>query len=272
MLDIKKLGVIGLGKMGQAIVAGMLKKQVITPNQLMGCDASEDIRNRVSESLGIQMFSDAKKLASTCDVLLLAVKPHHIKMVCDDIYDSVHPNQLVISVAAAISTTYMEKRLPKDVPVIRVMPNTPALINQGMSALCQGKSVRKHHMALAMEMFEAVGETASVDEKMMDAVTAISGSGPAYMFLMLEAMADAGLKMGLPKPLATQLAAQTMLGSAKLVMESGEMPVKLKDDVTTPAGTTIEGLVEFENNGFRSTVINAVLKAKERSEQLSQND
>lgn len=272
MLEQKKLGVIGFGKMGRAIVSGMFKKNSISASQVIGCDLSPKIRTSINQELGVEMLSDPKEIATRCDIILLSVKPFHIASVCEEISHLINPNHLLISVAAGISTAFMEKRLPKNSAVIRVMPNTPALINEGMSVLSKGQFVSEEQLELATKMFNAVGDVATVEEPLMDAVTAISGSGPAYMFLMLEAMADAGLKMGLKKDVATKLATQTMLGAAKLVKETGEMPAKLKDDVTTPAGTTIEGLVELEHGNFRSTVINAILKAKERSTQLVSND
>ncbi len=271
-MKINKLGIIGFGKMGQAIVKGLIKQNLLQPDQVCGCDLSVETRNYVHENLDIEVGTDPGSVVEKSDVILVAVKPFQIESVCEEISSAITPGKLLISVAAGITTTYIEKRLPKDIPVVRVMPNTPTLINEGMSVFCNGKSAKQEHADLVQHIFEAVGEVATVQENLMDAVTAISGSGPAYMFMMLEAVSDAGLKMGLKKDVATKLATQTMLGAAKLVKESGQTPVKLKDDVSTPAGVTIEGLVELENGNFRSTVINAILMASNRSSKLVEND
>jgi len=181
----------------------------------------------------------------------------------------VTPQQVIVSVAASVTTAAIEKDLPVNVPVIRAMPNTPCLLGSGMTGLCKGKHAKGKDVALACRMFEAVGKTAVVDEKHMDAVTALSASGPAYIYIILESLAEAGVKVGLPRDIATLLAAQTTLGAARVVLETGDHPALLKDAVTTPAGCTIDAIMELEEGKLRVTLIKAVVKATQRAKELA---
>jgi pyrroline-5-carboxylate reductase len=177
-------------------------------------------------------------------------------------------SQLLISAAASVGTAFIEKHLKAPVPVIRAMPNTPCMLRVGMTGLAPGKNARAEHMAVARRIFDAVGRTVIADEKHMDAITALSASGPAYIYIIIESLAEAGVKVGLPREMATQLAAQTVVGSGTMVLETGEHPAKLKDHVTTPAGCTIDGILELEAGGLRTTLIKAVVKATQRAREL----
>jgi pyrroline-5-carboxylate reductase len=179
------------------------------------------------------------------------------------------PEQMIVSIAASVPTAMIEKNLPANVPVIRAMPNTPCLMGAGMTAICKGKHASAEHVALTSHMFEVVGRTVVVDEKHMDAVTALSASGPAYIYIILESLAEAGVKVGLPRDIATLLAAQTALGAAKVVLETGDHPALLKDAVTTPAGCTIDAIMELEEGKLRVTLIKAVVKAAQRAKELA---
>jgi pyrroline-5-carboxylate reductase len=186
-----------------------------------------------------------------------------------EIRGQITPGQLIISVAAAVPTSVIESCLPENVPVIRAMPNTPCSVGSGMTALCKGKYADAAHVAMTCQMFDQVGRTVVVDEKYMDAVTGLSGSGPAYIYIILESLAEAGVKVGLPRDIATLLAAQTTLGAARVMLETGDHPALLKDAVTTPAGCTIDGIMELEEGKLRVTLIKAVVRATQRAKELA---
>jgi pyrroline-5-carboxylate reductase len=192
--------------------------------------------------------------------------------VLDEIRDALNPRKLVISIAASVPTSYFESHLGANVPVIRAMPNTPSMVGEGITAICKGKYATPEHLEIASKLFNAVGKTVVVDEKHMDAITGLSGSGPAFLYIILEALAEGGVKMGLSRELATLLAAQTMLGAAKVVLETGHHPALLKDTVTTPAGCTIDGILELEDGKLRVTLIKAVVKASQRAKELMFTD
>jgi pyrroline-5-carboxylate reductase len=185
--------------------------------------------------------------------------------VVDEIAPALSRSQLLVSAAASMSTAFIERHLGKIVPVVRAMPNTPAVIGKGMTALCAGAHAKDAHLARARRLFAAVGRTVIVDESHMDAVTGLSASGPAFLYIVIESLAEAGVKVGLPRTIATELAAQTVYGSGAMVLETGEHPAKLKDEVTTPAGTTIDGILELEDGGLRVTLIKAVVRATQRA-------
>jgi pyrroline-5-carboxylate reductase len=222
----------------------------------------------VKAKLGIEPIFPNSALAQRSDVILLAVKPQNVETVCAEIRDVLQPSQVIVSVAASVTTSYIEERLGKPIPVIRAMPNTPAIINAAMTALCKGKFATPQHLDLAMQIFRAVGEVVELDEALFDGVTALSASGPAYIFVVIEALAEAGVKLGIPRDISTLLVSQTMLGAAKLALETKQHPALLKDSVTTPAGCTIDGLLELEDGGLRVTLIKAVVKAAERASEL----
>jgi pyrroline-5-carboxylate reductase len=223
---------------------------------------------QLRRSLGVAGTLSNAAAVKGADIVLLAVKPQTVPTVLRELRDVLTPRQLLISVAASVSTKFIEKHLAQPVPVVRAMPNTPALLRRGMTGVAAGANARPEHLELALAIFRAVGRTLIVDEKHMDAVTALSASGPAFVYIIIESLAEGGVKVGLPRDVATELAAQTVLGSGAMVLETGEHPAKLKDLVTTPAGCTIDGILELEEGGLRVTLIKAVVRATERAREL----
>lgn len=268
MLKGKKLGVIGVGKLGEALISGLLKQGDLTTKDIVGSVAHEASVERVKKKLDIEMSMDNRKTAQGCDVLLLAVKPQNMHSVLTEIADVLKPSQLIVSVAASVTTAFVQQRLQNQIPVIRAMPNTPAVANAGMTGLCGGLYAKPEHLEMAKVIFNCVGEIVFVDESLMDGVTALSASGPAYLYVIIESLAEAGVKLGISRETSTLLAAQTMYGAAKMVLESKAHPALLKDMVTTPAGCTIDGLMELEEGKIRVTLIKAVVKAAERAREL----
>lgn len=221
------------------------------------------------EKLGINIYTDNKKAAADCGLVLLAVKPNAVKSVMSDLSGVCDiENKLIVSIAAGTSTDALEKYIGKNVRIIRVMPNTPALVGEGMAALCKNSLATERDMKTAVDMFSTFGKAVEVAESKMDAVTAVSGSGPAYVYMFIEALADGGVLNGLPRDVAYTLAAQTVLGAAKTVLETGRHPGSLKDDVCSPGGTTIEAVASLERNSFRGSVIEAVNVCAEKSSKL----
>lgn len=271
MLQHKKLAVIGVGKLGEALIAGLLKRGDLQKSDITGSVRNESSIARVKERLGIEAGLDNRELVKGKDVIILAVKPQNMDKVVREIADVLTPNQVIISVAASVPTKFIEDRLKQDIAVIRAMPNTPAVLNAGMTGLCVGQFATDDHQKMAEQIFKCVGETVFVEEALMDGVTALSASGPAYLYVIIESLAEAGVKLGIPRDVSTLLVAQTMLGSARMVLESKSHPALLKDNVTTPAGCTIDGLMELEEGKLRVTLIKAVVKAAERARELVNN-
>jgi len=268
MLNNKKLAVIGVGKLGEALISGLLKKDAINRDNVCGTVCHESSISRVKDRLHIEVLLDNKKAIKDRDVVLLAVKPQNMDSVLKELSSVVTKNQLIISVAASVTTGFVEERLPKGIPVVRAMPNTPSIMNAGMAGLCTGSGAGEDHKQMAEAIFKCVGETVFVYESLMDGVTALSASGPAYLYVVIESLAEAGVKLGIPRDVSTLLAAQTMLGSSRMILESKAHPALLKDMVTTPAGCTIDGLMELEEGKLRVTLIKAVVKAAERAREL----
>lgn len=268
MLKGKKLSVIGVGKLGEALIAGLLNQGELTVTDIVGSVAHEHSIERVNKKLGINVTLDNKKTVEGSDIILLAVKPQNMDAVLKEISSTLKPNQVLISVAASVTTAFVEKRLTTKIPVVRAMPNTPAIMNAGMTGLCGGQHALEEHLKIAEQVFRCVGEIVFLDESLMDGVTALSASGPAYLYVVIESLAEAGVKLGIPRDTSTLLAAQTMFGAAKMVLESKAHPALLKDMVTTPAGCTIDGLMELEEGKLRVTLIKAVVKAAERAREL----
>jgi len=270
MLNDKKVAIIGVGKIGETLLNGLIKNNLVQRENLAGSTAQEEHARQLNKKYGIRTFLDNKKMILGKDIIILAVKPQMVRKVISDIKEVITEGQLVISIAAAVSTNFIEKVMEKDIPVIRAMPNTPALINEGITVLCPGKFVDKTQIKIAIEIFGAVGLVEVVQqEELMDVVTALSGSGPAYTYIIIESLTEGGLRMGLPRELAKKLSAQTLLGAAKMVLETGMHPALLKDEVTTPAGVTVDGVMELEDGGIRVTLIKAVSRATEKSKELS---
>ncbi|MDP7421764.1 MAG: pyrroline-5-carboxylate reductase [bacterium] len=268
MLKQLKIGVIGVGKIGEALILGLLDAGTVKKDSIIGSVYHQERIRKLKKKLGITITRNNCQLVKQSDIVIIAVKPQVMDSVLNTIAGELNPSKLVISVAAAITTDFVERRIPEKIPVVRVMPNMPCLINAGMSVISPGKHANRHAISITREIFKAVGEVQTLEEKHMDAVTALSGSGPAYVYVIMESLAEAGVKVGMPRDISTRLAAQTLLGAAKMVLVTGEHPAKLKDEVTTPAGTTIDGILELEEGKLRVTLIKAVVKATQRSAEL----
>ena len=268
MLKGKRIAVIGVGKIGEAIVTGLLKQGAVEREDIIGSVKHDDSVRRVHERLGIEVQMNSPQVAQGRDIILLAVKPQNMDSALKQLSDALNPDQLVITVAASINTAYVQERIPENIPVVRAMPNTPCVMNEGMTVLCGGIYANQGHLQIAQHIFQCIGRTVFLDESLMDGVTGLSGSGPAYMYVVIEALAEAGVKLGIPRETSTLLAAQTMYGAAKMVLESKAHPALLKDMVTTPAGCTIDGLLELEEGKLRVTLVKAVVKAAERAREL----
>ena len=265
----KRVAVLGAGKMGGILLEALLKNGMLSPNTTRATVHHAERARRLEEKLKISVTTDNLVATRGADVIFICVKPQVVQQVVKEISKNVGSNQLLISVAASVSTSLIEGALSAGVPVVRAMPNTPCSIGYGMTALCRGKFAQPKDMETATAVFGVVGRTVEVDEKHMDAVTGLSASGPAYIYVILESLAEAGVKVGLPRDVATLLAAQTTLGAAKVVLETGDHPALLKDAVTTPAGCTVDGILELEEGKLRVTLIKAVVKAAQRAKELA---
>jgi pyrroline-5-carboxylate reductase len=264
------IGFIGAGNMAAALVRGLLHSKVADPARLWVSDVKADRIAELARDFGLQTTQDNVHLAQTCDVLVLAVKPQVIDKVVATLGPHLRKDALVLSVAAGVPIRALEAKLPAGTRVIRTMPNTPATALAGATAISAGTHATKEDIALAYRLFEAVGRVVVLDESLLDAVTGLSGSGPAYIMLIIEALADGGVKVGLHRDTALMLAAQTVYGSAKLLLETGEHPGRLKDMVTSPGGTAIAGLHTLESGALRKTLIDAVEVATLRAAVLGE--
>jgi pyrroline-5-carboxylate reductase len=264
-----KLAVLGAGKMGGILTSAFLHAGLFDPSQIITTVAHADRATALEARLAIRCLTDNLAAATGASLVLLGVKPTQVTDVVREIQPALGPETLLISIAASVTTSAIEAVAGEGVPVLRAMPNTPATLGAGMTALVPGRFATPAHLAVAEQMFRTVGRTVSLDEKHMDAVTGLSGSGPAFLYIILEALAEAGVNVGLPRDVATQLAAQTAYGAARMVLETGAHPALLKDEVTTPAGCTVDGILELEEGGLRVTLIKAVKRATERARALA---
>ena len=264
----KKLAVLGTGKLGGILLRAYLKQGLFVPKRVTATVKHGEKAAALAKELGVSVTTENRKAVQGADIVLLSVKPQVVGDVLQQIAPELTEKTLVISVAASVPTNYIEQHLGKKVPVVRAMPNTPATVGCGMTGICRGSHAGAEHLEVARTMFDAVGRTVIVDEKNMDAVTGLSASGPAFAYIILESLAEAGVKVGLPRDVATLLAAQTMKGAASVVLETGDHPALLKDAVTTPAGCTIDGILELEEGKLRVTLIKAVVKATSRAGEL----
>jgi pyrroline-5-carboxylate reductase len=264
-----KLGVIGCGKMGTALVQGAVRSGAVKSADVIGCDPYAASRDSFAAATGGKVSPDVREVATTSDVLLLCTKPQDaLAALADAARSADGANKLVISIAAGLTLSALEAAVPENFRVIRAMPNTPALVGHGAAGYCLGSRASAEDGQSAQLLLGSVGLAVQVAEKLMDAVTGLSGSGPAYVYMFIEALADGGVKSGLPRADAIRLAAQTVFGAAAMVLETGEHPAVLKDMVTSPGGTTIAGLAELERHGLRSALIDAVDAAVRRSIEL----
>jgi pyrroline-5-carboxylate reductase len=271
MLKSKKLAVLGAGKLGETLIKGLLEAGVITTGNVIVTAGHQQRLDEIRERFGISGTLSNQTAARNADVIVVSVKPQKVGLVVAEIADVLRPEQLLISVAASVGLALIEKNISGPVPVVRAMPNTPCLLKQGMTGVSPGKHARREHLDLAKFIFDAVGRTVVVDEQHMDAITGLSASGPAFIYIVIESLAEAGVKVGLPREIATELAAQTVVGAGSMVLDTGEHPAKLKDSVTTPAGCTVDGILELEDGGLRVTLIKAVVKATQRAKELVEN-
>lgn len=266
----RKLGFIGAGLMAEALLNGVLEAGVAQEDRLFVADPDPDRRDLFARRIGENVFARNLELARRCDVIVLSVKPHVVPAVAEEVRDEMGPGTLIVSIAAGVTLRALEGLFGTD-RLIRVMPNTPALVGAGAAAYCAGAAATPEDADLTAEMLGAVGLCVCVEEKHMDAVTGLSGSGPAYIYMAIEALSDGGVRMGLPRREATRLAAQTVLGAAKMVLETERHPGELKDQVTTPGGTTIEAVRVLEKAGLRRAFIDAVAAATEKSRALGED-
>ncbi len=246
-----KVAVLGAGKMGGILLEGFVKGGLVGAKQVFATVRGEARARTLAEQWGISVTTDNVAAAKQADVILLGVKPIQVEAVMEQIKPALNARKMVVSVAAGVKTSGIEDVSGCEMAVIRAMPNTPATIGAGMTALCAGRFVSEQQMELAQRLFDTVGRTVVVEEKHMDAVTGLSGSGPAFLYIIIDALAEAGVNVGLPRDVATLLAAQTTLGSARMVLETGQHPTMLKEQVTTPAGCTVEGILAMEEGGVR---------------------
>jgi pyrroline-5-carboxylate reductase len=266
--DLHRIAVLGAGKIGESLIGGLIDAGLVARDRLVATARHPERLGVLESRFHIRTTLDNAEAVRGAAVVILAVKPQAMAEVLADIHGKVRRQQLVISVAASVPTAFIEKRLGAPAPVVRAMPNTPCLIRKGMTGLAAGRHAGTKHLEIARRLFEPLGRCQILDERHMDAVTGLSASGPAYIYVVIESLAEGGVKVGLPRDVATQLAAQMVLGAASMVLESGEHPAKLKDGVTTPAGCTIDGLLELEEGGLRVTLIKAVVRATRRAAEL----
>ena len=268
---VKKLALIGCGTLGVGLLSGMLGSQLIPVEQVEATVAEPERVEFLVEKYGVKAHTHNAQAVKGADLVLIVLKPQQVKGVLQEVKKVLSKNAVIISAAASVTTALIERELGRPARVVRAMPNTPCLIRHGMTALAAGAHAAPEDVALAREIFSAMGRTVVVEEKHMDAITGLSASGPAYVYLIIEALAEGGVKLGLPRELSTELSAQTLLGASSMVLQTGEHPAKLKDIVTTPAGCTIDGLLELEEGGLRVTLIKAVVRAAHRAKQLVEN-
>lgn len=270
MLKDKTIAVIGAGHMAGALIGGMVRSKLVPAKRVIATRRSAEGLAELQRKWGVRTSTDNRKAVKEADIVVLAVKPQMSSAVLRELAGAVRKDQLVLSIMAGVTTTAVAKGLRTDGPVVRAMPNTPCLVDAGATAIAAGAHAAQKDLAQAEAVFKSVGLVVTLPESALDAVTGLSGSGPAYIYMVIEAMIDGGVKMGLPRAVAAKLAAQTVFGAAKLVLETGRHPAILKDDVTTPGGTTINALHVLESRGLRSVLIDAITTAAKRSAELSQ--
>lgn len=263
------IGVIGAGNMATAIVAGIVKKGLASSEKISIFDVDRIKSLKLAEKTGVNICSSNKEIVEECPIIILAIKPNSYQSVLDEIKDSLNKNHILISIAAGISIEYIKEKTQGRCKIVRVMPNTPALIGEGAIVVCKEHDLEEEQKRIVFQILSSLGMVQEVEEKYINAVTGISGSSPAYVYMFIEALADGGVMMGLSRELAYKLAAQAVLGSAKMVLESHEHPGTLKDMVCSPGGTTIEAVYALEQKGFRGIIMEAVKKCAEKGEAMS---
>lgn len=267
----RRLGVMGAGKMGSALVRGILKAGVLSADKITASDVDRDLLSTLKKEADVKTTSDNSVVVKSTEIVLLALKPDMIRPVLMEVKGHLTKEHLLVSIAAGVSIKAIEEVVGVEARIVRVMPNTPALIGYGAAAFSPGKKATRQDIEDVKAILEAVGVAVELPEKHIDAVTGLSGSGPAFVFMVIEALADGGVKMGLPRAVAMQLAAQTVLGAAKMVLETKKHPGELKDQVASPGGTTIAGIAALERAGLRAALIEAVEAATKRSIELGKS-
>ena len=265
-----KLAVLGAGQLGETLIRGLIDAGLTDARSITVTTLHRTRSRELARRLGVRAAASNVEAVVGAQVVLLVVKPQQVVPVMREIGPVLTPSQLLVSAASSVSTAVIEQHLKPKVPVVRAMPNTPALVRQGMTALAAGKHATARHMARAQQMFGAVGRTVVLDERHVDAVTGLSASGPAFLYIVIESLADGGVKVGLPRDVALMLAAQTVMGAGAMVLETGQHPALLKDAVTTPSGTTIDGILELEEGGLRVALLKAVVRATRRATERAQ--
>lgn len=268
MARIERLAVLGAGKMGETLISALLGSGAVEPSQVVATAIHRHRLDRMAEQYGIDTTLDNRQAVAGAGLVLLCVKPQVAPSVLSEIGDGMGPEQVLLSIVAGLTTRRIENCLGVEIPVLRAMPNTPSRLRVGMSAVCGGTWARAEHLDLGQDLFSRLGRSRVLEEKYFDAVTGLSASGAAFIYIVIEAMAEGGVKVGLPRQVATEMAAQTCLGAAHMVLETGEHPAMLKDEVTTPAGCTVDGILKLEEGGLRVTLIKAIVEAKLRAQEL----
>ncbi|MDM8534954.1 pyrroline-5-carboxylate reductase [Clostridiaceae bacterium HSG29] len=264
----KKIGFIGSGNMGSAMIKGILNSELILSENIYVSDINENKLEAIKKELGVNVTTKSKELVKNVDIIILSVKPNIYSMVLNEIKNELKYDMLVITIAAGISIDFVEDIIGNDKKIIRTMPNTPALVGEGMAAICPNKNINDEELNIVKNIFESFGKAEVVKEYLIDSVIAVSGSSPAYVFKFIEAMADGAVLGGMPRDKAYKFAAQAVLGSAKMVLETGMHPAVLKDMVCSPGGTTIEAIASLEKNGFSGTVIEAMKECMNKSRNM----
>ena len=271
-VDERKIAILGAGQIGEALISGLLSSGWRSPPELAASTRREERAAELRERHGIEVTLSSAEAAAGAALVVIAVKPQDLESLLGEIGPLIQPDQTVLSIAAAIPTAAIERHLDRGVPVVRAMPNTPAVVHEGMAGICAGSHAGEEHLTLAEEALRHLGAVVRVSEPYMDAVTAVSGSGPAYFALLAEAMIEAGILLGLSREVSTQLVVQTMLGTAKQLRDLGMHPVELREMVTSPGGTTIAAIRELEQAGLRAAFLNAIQAAMDRSRELARGD
>lgn len=264
----KKIGFIGSGNMGSAMIGGIINSKLLTPDMIIASDKSLESINKLKDSLNINTTTDNIEVCEKSDIIVLSVKPFLYEVVIKEIRDYVDENKIIVSIAAGVTIEQVEGWFDKKIKLVKTMPNTPALVGEGMSAICPNENISKEELDEVIKIFNSFGKCELLEEKYFHGFIALAGSSPAYVYMFIEAMGDAGVKQGIPRAKAYTLAAQSLLGAAKMVLETGEHPGKLKDNVCSPGGTTIEAVIELEKQGFRNSIIAAMEKCEEKSRNM----
>ena len=266
---MKRIGFIGAGNMASAIIGGIINSKLLNPEQIIASALSDSTLERIKIDFGINTTKDSKEVVKNSDIIIVAVKPNIYDIVLEEVKEFIDNRKIIVTIAAGKSIESVEKVIGSDKKIIRTMPNTPALVNEGMSAICPNKNITKEELDLIIELFNSFGKSEVVGEYLIDSVIGVSGSSPAYVFMFIEALADGAVKEGMPRNQAYKFAAQAVMGSAKMVLESGKHPGELKDMVCSPGGTTIDAVAVLEEENMRASVIKAVSRAAKKSRKMS---